>query len=54
MDSKEQIKHFANDIDNIVDRYRAEYDMSYAAVVGVFQMKIHLLCAEAAEREDEP
>lgn len=53
MSEKEQIDHFANDIDNLVERYRSEYEMSYAAVVGVLQMKIHLLCAEAAERSDE-
>lgn len=53
MSDKEQIDHFANDIDNLVDRYRSEYEMSYAAFVGVLQMKIHLLCDEASERGDE-
>ena len=53
MSEKEQIDHFANDVDNLVERYRSEYEMTYAAVVGVLQMKIHLLCAEASEREDE-
>jgi hypothetical protein len=50
---KEQTDHLANDVDNLVDRYRSEYEMSYAAVVGVLQMKIHLLCDEASERGDE-
>ena len=53
MSEKEQIDHFANDIDNIVERYRSEYEISYASVVGVLQMKIHLLCEEAGEREDD-
>jgi len=53
MTEKDQIDHFANDVDNLVERYRIEYDMSYAAVVGVLQMKIHLLCEEASERGGE-
>lgn len=53
MSEKDQIEHFANEVDNLVERCRKEYEMSYAAVVGVLQMKIHLLCAEASERGDE-
>lgn len=53
MTEKEQTDHFANEIDRLVDRYRSEYEMSYASVVGVLQMKIHLLCDEASERSDE-
>lgn len=53
MTEKEQVDHFANEIDNLVNRFRIEYDMSYAAVVGVLQMKIHLLCGEAEARADE-
>lgn len=52
MSEKEQIDHFADDLDRLVDRYRKEYEMSYASVVGTLQMKINLLCAEAG-REDE-
>jgi len=43
----------AKELDKLVDRYRSEYEMSYAAVVGVLQMKIHLLCDEAKERGEE-
>lgn len=53
MNEKEQIDHFANEIDALVDRYRTEYEMTYAGVVGVLQMKIYTLCAEAVERSDE-
>src|SRR5687768_1848922 len=53
MTEKEQTDHFADDIDALVNRYRSEYDMSYAAVVGVLAMKMHLLCAEAARRAGE-
>ena len=53
MTEKEQTDHFANDLDSLVERYRKEYEISYAATVGVLQMKIHTLCAEANERIDE-
>lgn len=53
MTDKEQMDHFANDIDALVERYRTEYEITYAAVVGVLQMKIHLVCDEASERGDE-
>lgn len=53
MTDKEQTDAFADDLDNLVERYRQEFDMSYAQVVGVLQMKLWLLCDEASERADE-
>ncbi len=53
MDDKEQVFHFGDDLDRLVDRYRQEYDMTYAAIVGTLFMKAHLLCGEASGREDE-
>jgi hypothetical protein len=53
MTEKEQIDHFANELDNLVNRFRTEYEMTYASIVGILQMKIHLLCGEAEDREDE-
>lgn len=53
MTDKEQTDHFANELDALVDRFRSEYEMSYAVVIGTLQMKIHLLCNEAEERSDE-
>lgn len=48
-----QVEHFADELDRLVDRFRSEYDLSYAAVVGTLHMKANLLCNEAEEREDE-
>jgi hypothetical protein len=53
MSDKEQIDHFANDLDALVKRYSEEYDIPYASVVGVLQMKAWLLCADADVRSDE-
>ncbi len=48
------VEHFANELDKLVERFRAEYDLSYAGVVGVLQMKSFLICQEASHRmEDE-
>lgn len=49
----EQVNHFSDDLDRLVDRYRAEYDLCYAEVVGALQMKIQLLCSEANDRHGE-
>lgn len=49
MSEAEQIKHLADKVDALIDHTRNEYDMTYAAVVGVLQMKIHLLCKEATD-----
>jgi hypothetical protein len=54
MSHQEQLEHFANELDALVQRFRHEYDVDYATVIACLQMKIHLLCVEAAERgEDE-
>jgi hypothetical protein len=49
----ENVSHLANDLDNLINRYRAEYDITYAEMVGVLSMKIHLLNEEAIERQEE-
>lgn len=53
MDANEQTKAFADELDKLCERFRSEFDLSYAQAVGVLQMKSWLLCSEAAEREDD-
>lgn len=53
MDDREQIVAFSNDVDRLVDRYRDEFDMTYAAAVGVLFMKAQLLCEEAVDEGDD-
>lgn len=38
MDQLTQIDAFQNDIDNLIDRYRQEFDISVAAVIGVLEL----------------
>jgi hypothetical protein len=53
MSDQEQIFAFSDDIDRLVERYRSEFEMTYAAAVGVLFMKAQLLCSEAEDREEE-
>lgn len=52
MNANEQIFAFAEDLDKLVERYRNEFDITYAAVVGVLFMKAQILCSESAEEEE--
>lgn len=50
MDSSEQCGHLGAELDRLVDRFRAEYDMTYMEVIGVLEMKKQLLVLEAIEK----
>ncbi len=47
-----QTIHFANDLEALINRYRSEYDLTYAQLVGVLHIQTHLLCEETARRAD--
>ncbi len=49
MTEQEQIAHLANDLDALIERYRSEYELTLASVVGVLEMQKFLLCQEAQE-----
>ncbi len=53
MSDNDQVKHFADELDKLVDRFRDEYELSFAAAVGALHMKAYLLCSEAEERGEE-
>ena len=53
MSEGEQIQAFANDLDRLVDRYRDEFELTFAAVVGTLHMKAHLLCVEKEKKGNE-
>ena len=52
MRQAEQIAHFEKDLNALLDRFRSEYDLPYAAVVGVLHMTAFKLCQEAMEEEE--
>lgn len=53
MDQREQIGKFSEAVEAVIDLYRKEYDLSYAAAIGVLQIKIVLLASEALDNPDE-
>jgi len=53
MDQKEQINSLASDLDELIERYRHEWDLPYATVTGILHMKITVLELEAIEIFDD-
>jgi hypothetical protein len=46
MDRKQQVEHFANDLNGLIERYRQEYDLTYADILAALQMRQWMLCQE--------
>lgn len=53
MTDREQTKAFASDLGALIDRYRQEFDITHGQVIGVLQIVVHAIIAEALETEDE-
>jgi len=53
MSEKEQTYAFGHELDNLVDRFRSEFEMTYAAIIGTLIMKANLLTSESVEEEEE-
>jgi hypothetical protein len=49
---REQICHFATELDALVDRFSSEYDLMVVSVIGVLALKQKQLCDEAEEGDD--
>lgn len=53
MDENPSVTALCNDLDRLFNRYRDEFDVSYAEIIGVLHMKMHLLCEESIDVADE-
>lgn len=53
MSDREQIQAFADDLDRLVDRYRDEFEISMAGVIGTLEFKQFLLMQEAQRTAEE-
>lgn len=49
----EHAKHFGLELDKVINRFREEYDLSYAAAIGALYYRAHRLANELEERPDE-
>lgn len=53
MTEREQLVAFENDLNNLINRYEHEFQLSAAGAVGVLMMKVHGIMAEASKDEEE-
>lgn len=49
MTNEEQIDAFARELESLISRYRSEFDLTYAATVGVLTLTLHDMMSEATE-----
>lgn len=47
----EQASQFGHELDKVIDRFRDEYDISYAAMIGALYFRAHSLANELEEIE---
>lgn len=52
MTNSEQTDHLCKAIDKVIDHFSQEFEVTYATVIGVLQMKIMELHSEAKEDEE--
>lgn len=53
MSGPEQIDALAGDLDALVSRYCAEFELTTAAAIGVLEIKKHELISEALKRQED-
>lgn len=53
MDNDDQVMALADDLDKLVQRYRIEFDLNFASVVGVLEAKKWFLIREAEKLKDQ-
>ena len=53
MTEAEQVQHFCDELDRLVDRCASEFDLPYASIIGALQIKIHNLCVDCNSPDDD-
>ncbi len=53
MTDKQQTDHFAHELDRLIDRFRMEYEISYAAVIGTLHIKATTLVIDAGDENED-
>lgn len=53
MSENEQLAQFEHELTMLVERFRFEYELPYASVVGALHMKAFQLCHEAEQLDEE-
>jgi len=50
--SKPAIDHFVKEVHQIIDRFRFEYDINYAELIGALVLVVHDMSNENANTDD--
>lgn len=53
MSRDQQQDAFCNELDALVERFRQEFDLDFAAVIAALEFKKHALLSEASRRSGE-
>jgi uncharacterized FlaG/YvyC family protein len=53
MDEQDQIGHFNDDLQRLLDKYSAEFDMSLASQVGTLMCKIYELISSSYDEDED-
>jgi len=48
------VPHFIDELNTLLNRFREEYEMTYAEAIGCLFLKCHDLADEAQTKADEP
>ena len=46
-------EHFADELERIIDRFRIEYDMTYAELVGTLIVAAHTMAQESLTGDED-
>lgn len=49
----EQVEAFGNELNRLIDHFRDEFDLSYAAAIGALHYRIYCLERECYEEEED-
>ena len=53
MNEQDQIGHFNDDLQRLLDKYSAEFDMSLASQVGTMMCKIYELISSSYDEDED-
>lgn len=52
MNDKQQIAALSDELDRLILRFTDEFDLTAASVIGILQYRIHLLCQQVIQQNE--
>jgi len=53
MKHEDRLEHLGNQLDSLIERFRLEYDVTFAELISVLEMKKFFLCMEVSDEVDD-